>query len=517
MKLLSSTLSSFVSTTTNILFALLSLFLIVNIVNINNNVIIVVDAWQVCSSTDGGGGICPDGSTCCPTDIPGISSCIPGRKKDPNNANGECCDNNGTAGSGRTGCGVGYECAFKFSDTDTDTEDSNDDNEEEKEKGEEEKEEIEEEVCKLRNPHPSYLNVPVTPRYELCRLPSSSSSSSLSDVLKLHGFPVDGYNAAYYSSMGSITQHGNSNGGKDNNNENEQEQERDYSYMKKFSSIETILVIVHGSARNADEYLCAGMSLVDKMASASALVTIEKDNMLVIAPKFVADIDIYQENHQQDWQDNDNDNDDHINNYNDDRRPNDDDLFLNRNNNKNNNYYNYSGIPNILYWAHGGSRDQDLPLSHTWRYGADALNTNTTKGISSYTVMDRLLEYLIESKSKSKQQEKQLEEGEDEDEDEDDEEEQQQGSYYNFPNLKKISVVGHSAGGQYVHRWTLLSSNPFIWGRDDNNEHDDDDDDDDDNGNDDGNDNGNDDDDDYDDYDDDDYDDYDNDDNAYDD
>ena len=27
-------------------------------------------------------------------------------------------------------------------------------------------------------------------------------------------------------------------------------------------------------------------------------------------------------------------------------------------------------------------------------------------------------------------------------------------------------MAGHSAGGQYVHRWTLLSSSPIIWGED---------------------------------------------------
>jgi len=422
-------------------------FLLLLIVNVNKNIIFVVDAWQVCSSAEGGGGICPDGSTCCPTDIPGISSCIPGRHKDPDNAKGECCAISGTGiGIGRTGCGYGYECALKFA-TDTETEvevEGNDNEEEEKEKGKEEK--IEEEVCKLRDPHPSYLNAPVTPRYELCQLPSSSSSSSLSDVLKLHGFPVDGYNAAYYSSMGSIANGDNNE--KDNNNSNNDQQD----YMKKFSSIETILVIVHGSGRNADEYLCAGMSLAD-MNMASLLSENENENenekekVLVIAPKFVADIDIdvdiNQENHQED----------------------NDDLFLNNNNNNNNNNNssNYSDIPNILYWA---ERGPDLPLWHTWRYGADALNT--TKGISSYTVMDRLLEYLIESKQNKQKQE---------------DEDNEQGSYYNFPNLKKISVMGHSAGGQYVHRWALLSSNPIIWGddNDDNEDHDDD------NGNDDGN------------------------------
>jgi len=31
-----------------------------------------------------------------------------------------------------------------------------------------------------------------------------------------------------------------------------------------------------------------------------------------------------------------------------------------------------------------------------------------------------------------------------------------------YPNLKRIAVAGHSAGGQVTHRWALLSSSP-IW------------------------------------------------------
>ncbi len=68
----------------------------------------------------------------------------------------------------------------------------------------------------------------------------------------------------------------------------------------------------------------------------------------------------------------------------------------------------------------------------TWRYGANSVNggsrmnaTNSTvKGISSYTALDKLIEHLWMLK---------------------------------LPNLKQIAVAGHSSGGQYVHRWSLLT------------------------------------------------------------
>ena len=61
---------------------------------------------------------------------------------------------------------------------------------------------------------------------------------------------------------------------------------------------------------------------------------------------------------------------------------------------------------------------------HPWRFGGNAVNAPT---ISAYAVVDRMVQVVQESASR-------------------------------FPNLESIVVVGHSAGGQYVQRWALLTS-----------------------------------------------------------
>jgi hypothetical protein len=76
-----------------------------------------------------------------------------------------------------------------------------------------------------------------------------------------------------------------------------------------------------------------------------------------------------------------------------------------------------SPIPG-LQWAERG------PIDHTWRYGANAIDSN----VSSYAVMDDLLN-LGQSMAWSRLQ-----------------------------PLQKIIVAGHSAGGQYVQRWALLTN-----------------------------------------------------------
>ena len=374
----------------------------------------IVDGWKQCPPEEGGG-ICPNGNTCCPTETPGISACISGKEKDPEGARGQCCDLKGT-----TGCAYGYDCTSTIE---------------------------QQPVCMLREPHPEYLNAKETPRYELCRLPSSSLSS---ETLRLQRFPIDGFNAVYYSSMGSILPTPTDDDD-DDDDDNRHSIDNDNN-MQKFSSIETVLVIVHGSGRNSDDYLCAGISTAAAMSKRDEnnnnnnnnrngidlgsnsndinSSSIDNGKVLVIAPKFVADVD------------------------HDDR----------------------SHYRNTLYWLEKG---KDVPLSHTWRYGADAANThnsatafvNTSKGdnsddndndnvygsnqngISSYAVMDRLLEFLIASKQQINDKERSLRHSL-----------LPRKEKFHFPNLKRIVVAGHSAGGQYVHRWALLSSSPVVWG-----------------------------------------------------
>ena len=76
-----------------------------------------------------------------------------------------------------------------------------------------------------------------------------------------------------------------------------------------------------------------------------------------------------------------------------------------------------------------------LQIEHSFRYGAESIPTMTSNAtVSSYLVMDVLLETLC---NRSK-----------------------------YPNLSKIIVVGHSAGGQLVHRWGLMSGS-WCFGDDD--------------------------------------------------
>jgi len=91
------------------------------------------------------------------------------------------------------------------------------------------------------------------------------------------------------------------------------------------------------------------------------------------------------------------------------------------------------------------------PIAHTFRYGAESIgvsidndenseNDGKTKSttISSYGAMDVLLETLCNKE--------------------------------NYPNLERIVIAGHSAGGQFVHRWGL-SSDSWCFGDGERNNH----------------------------------------------
>lgn len=77
--------------------------------------------------------------------------------------------------------------------------------------------------------------------------------------------------------------------------------------------------------------------------------------------------------------------------------------------------------------------DAQYPIPHTWRYGAESISDirHNNMTISSFGAMNVLLEKLCDRKQ--------------------------------FPNLQRIVVIGHSAGGQFVHRWAL-SSNSWCFG-----------------------------------------------------
>ena len=73
----------------------------------------------------------------------------------------------------------------------------------------------------------------------------------------------------------------------------------------------------------------------------------------------------------------------------------------------------------FLYWD---DKDRDGP----WRYGADA--AGPVAGVSSFDAMDALVRALAQK----------------------------------LPNLRRIVVAGHSSGGQFVQRWSLLTP-PEVW------------------------------------------------------
>ena len=81
-----------------------------------------------------------------------------------------------------------------------------------------------------------------------------------------------------------------------------------------------------------------------------------------------------------------------------------------------------TALKSFLRWNEIG------PIPHTWRYGAETIDGST----SSYQALDRMIEKIM-------------------------------FDVHRFPSLKKIIVAGHSAGGQYTHRWALTSSATF-WG-----------------------------------------------------
>jgi pimeloyl-ACP methyl ester carboxylesterase len=201
----------------------------------------------------------------------------------------------------------------------------------------------------------------------MCQIPDES-------MKVLHGFPMMPFQDqfAYYSNMGPITA----------------------KHSDQLKKVEKVLIMIHGSSRNAEDYFCASLSLVPKE---------ERDKVLVITPRFLAPDDI----------------DGIIAEY-----------------VENNNIWFYqeddetvsdgSAPPHLEFLIWQDKSSDGFPLSHTWRYGADAMSAP----ISSFDALDRLVAFLDRTKSI-------------------------------FPNLKQVSVAGHSAGGQFSHRWALLSNEAF--------------------------------------------------------
>lgn len=222
-------------------------------------------AWQACNDGGGGSGTCPTGDTCCATSTPGVSTCISGKAKELG-LSGSCCldddddnGNNGTASFATTGCGVGFQCAKDPASTSSSyryCQRIDDDDDE---------------------------NPPMLPRYRLCSLPDKA-------LKELYGFPVAPYvtNAspaeqeedsllfAYYSNLGPLL---------DDTSTDSDDQ--------LFAKVKKVIIVIHGSGRNADDYLCcmnAALPPVPGRTHNHADPT--NSTILVISPWFLAPEDL---------------------------------------------------------------------------------------------------------------------------------------------------------------------------------------------------------------------------------
>jgi hypothetical protein len=266
-------------------------------------------AWHQCFNEENHAtGICPQGNHCCLV-VNGSTKCISGKDE----SLGQCCNDTDTS----TGCGAGFVCSSHPN------------------KGK---------TC-IRSVDDDQLPE-ILPRYRLCSLPDRA-------LKEVYGLPTGSESTpAYLSNMGAL------------NSDNAE----DIAFQRR---VETAFIVIHGSGRNADDYLCcaesAAQTVNDRLSNSTS------KNTLIIAPWFLTPKDPIV------------------------------------------NITNSSAEP--LRWEENG------PIEHTWRYGSDSISGN----ISSYQVTDDIIEVLVKDRIR-------------------------------FSSLKQIVVAGHSAGGQYAVRWSLLSN-----------------------------------------------------------
>jgi len=234
-------------------------------------------AWKLCPS----GVICPDENRCCG------KFCLPGSKGSA--ADSQCCNGN------QTGCGQDFECGLDGSDT-----------------------------CTLSPTATEDLPDQV-PRYKLCQIDDPAMLQSV------YGLPMDpqekksrnfvreeksnSHVAAYLSNKGPV--HSTTN--------------------ERLESIQNAVILIHGSLRNSDDYLCCVSSAVPH--------DLQHDTLL-IAPWFLAPEDGAVNMTSAEATQNDSE---------------------------------------PLRWVARG-----VAVEHTWRFGADAINAS----VSSYAVVDQLITLL---------------------------------------------------------------------------------------------------------------------------
>eukprot|EP00980_Cylindrotheca_fusiformis_P000563 scaffold146_cov107-Cylindrotheca_fusiformis.AAC.2 len=236
--------------------------------------------------------------------------------------------------------------------------------------------------CKIDQDNPPQDLYHDQPRYQMCQIPFRNMTT-------LYGLPM-------------IPPGGNSNNRSSSSNPNNDSSNPQLAYYSNMGDITNLLtsknnnnnnnqtsvvrhalIMIHGSGRTAEDYFCVALSLIP-----------DNNNVLVVAPKFLA--------------------------------PGDDE----------------ANQSSFLIWQDHPD-DMDHPLSHSWRYGANALNGGLNDHISSFDALDRLVETIslllrppMPSNSNT--------------------------SSSTTTTTSTIAVAGHSAGGQFVHRWALLS-NSSIW------------------------------------------------------
>ena len=94
-------------------------------------------------------------------------------------------------------------------------------------------------------------------------------------------------------------------------------------------------------------------------------------------------------------------------------------------------------VPPLVEGGQAMLWSDEMSSNGAWRYGAGAVFPESVNGWSSFEAMDALVQVLLNDSL--------------------------------FPNLQRITVAGHSSGGQFVQRWSLTTSvwnNPQYFGAD---------------------------------------------------
>jgi hypothetical protein len=399
--------------------------------------VVLVKGWYVCSpvaptfDTDTGTSnmteppkqICPDGNQCCYNPIRNQYTCITGI----NVSDGLCChdDSNENQMLVATGCRNGYVCANRGSGVNDgkycqkvkSTKISNDqmvELEDEKKndkdhfdaKGNSSMDSIRTMLATVQRQEDKKYSLPDSlPRYQLCSVQKDPTI-----LQNIYGFPII-MNQDTTSSDGVIHHDSESrlaplpslaylsNMGPIDDNKNHSKR-----------NVDTLIIMIHGSLRNVEDCMCCINSIVERYQASSdppaGVSTDASDNdgtKMIITPWFLSPADDF---------------------------PGFSNNFSNRT----------KSNTQPLRWYDQLKRGMD----HSWFYGADAIlpvvddsiDRNNPSiiatNISSYDAMDSILQYVHDHQQDV------------------------------FPSLKRIILAGHSAGGQFVQKYALLSNHPMF-------------------------------------------------------